>query len=67
MSVRKHAPAFERYFLRKLSDGKQKQLILNNIANKLLKIVCAVARTSTPYIPGYRSINPQLLTLKQQP
>jgi transposase len=65
MSVRQHAPAFERYFLRKLYDGKQKQLILNNIANKLLKIVCAVARTRTPYIPGYRSINPQLLTLKQ--
>lgn len=65
MSVRQHSPVFERYFLRKLAEGKPKQLIINNIANKLLKIVCAVARTRTPYIPGYRSINPQLLSVKQ--
>ncbi len=65
MSVRQHCPVFKRYFLRKLAEGKQKQLILNNIANKLLKIVCAIARTRTPYIPGYRSIHPQLLTIKQ--
>jgi transposase len=67
MSVRQHAPAFKRYFLRKLAEGKPKQLILNNIANKLLKIVCAVARTRTPYIPGYRSVHPQLLTTIKQP
>lgn len=65
MSVRQHSPVFERYFLRKLAEGKQKQLIINNIANKLLKIVCAIARTRTPYIPGYRSINPMLLTMKK--
>ena len=65
MSVRQHSPVFKRYFLRKLAEGKHKQLILNNIANKLLKIVCAIARTRTPYIPGYRSIHPELLTLKQ--
>jgi transposase len=65
MSVRQHSPVFERYFLRKLAEGKPKQLIINNIANKLLKIICAVARTRTPYIPGYRSINPQLLSVKQ--
>lgn len=65
MSVRQHSPEFERYFLRKLREGKNKKLILNNIANKLLKIVCAIARTRTPYIPGYRSINPQILSIKQ--
>lgn len=65
MSVRQHSPTFNRYFLRKLAEGKQKQLIVNNIANKLLKIVCAIARTRTPYILGYRSIHPQLLTIKQ--
>lgn len=65
MSVRQHSPVFERYFLRKLAEGKPKQLIINNIANKLLKIVCAIARTRTPYIPGYRSIHPQLLSVKQ--
>ena len=65
MSVRQHSQTFEHYFLRKLAEGKQKQLVLNNIANKLLKIVCAIARTRTPYIPGYRSINPQMLKIKQ--
>ena len=65
MSVRQHSPKFKHYFLRKLAEGKEKQLILNNISNKLLKIVCAIARTRTPYIPGYRSINPQLLKIKQ--
>lgn len=65
MSVRQHSPVFERYFLRKLAEGKPKQLIINNIANKLLKIVCAIVRTRTPYIPGYRSIHPQLLSLEQ--
>jgi len=64
MSVRQHSPVFERYFLRKLAEGKQKQLIINNIANKLLKIVCAIARTRTPYISGYRSIHPELLRAK---
>jgi transposase len=62
MSVRQHCPQFERYFLRKLAEGKSKQLILNNIANKLLKIICAVARTRTPYIPDFRSVHPQLLS-----
>lgn len=65
MSVRQHSPVFEQYFLRKLAEGKPKQLIINNIANKLVKIVCAIARTRTPYIPGFRSVNPQLLKVKQ--
>lgn len=65
MSVRQHSPIFEQYFLRKLAEGKPKQLIINNIANKLVKIVCAIARTRTPYIPGFRSVNPQLLRVKQ--
>jgi transposase len=61
MSVRQHCPKFERYFLRKIAEGKSKKLVLNNIANKLLKIICAIARTRTPYIPGFRSVHPQLL------
>jgi transposase len=62
MSVRQHRPKFERYFLRKIAEGKPKKLVLNNIANKLLKIICAIARTRTPYIPGFRSVHPQLLS-----
>lgn len=58
MSVRTHRPTFRHYFERKVAQGKPKQLVLNNIANKLLKIMCAVLRNQTPYIPGYRSIHP---------
>jgi transposase len=64
MSARTHCPKFQKYFLRKLAEGKPKQLILNNIKNKLVKIVCAIARTKTPYIAGHRSIHPQLLKAK---
>jgi transposase len=58
MSLRTHQPNFRHYFERKLAQGKPKKLVLNNIANKLLKIMCAVLRNQTPFIPHYRSINP---------
>jgi transposase len=61
MSVRMHNPQFRRYFLRKVAEGKAKRLVLNNIGNKLLKIICAIVRTDTPYIPNYRSVHPRLL------
>ena len=61
MSVRTHHAQFREYFFRKVAEGKSKRLVLNNIANKLIKIMCAVLRTQTPYIPNYRSVNPMLL------
>jgi len=61
MSVRQHCPLYQHYFIRKVAQGKEKKLVINNIANKLLKMACAIARTKTPYIPGYRSIHPQRL------
>lgn len=65
LSVRTHQPQFRLYFMRKVIEGKPKQLVINNIANKLVKIICAVIRTGTPYIQGYRSVHPQLLMLKK--
>lgn len=65
MSVRMHHPFFRQYFVRKVQQGKPKKVVINNIANKLLKIICAVVRTQTAFIPGYRSVHPQLLDLKQ--
>jgi transposase len=61
MSVSTHNPEFRRYYLRKVAEGKSKKLILNNISNKLLKVVCALVRTETEYIPNYKSVNPMLL------
>ena len=61
MSVATHHEEFRKYYLRKVAEGKPKRLVLNNIANKLLKIVCALVKTETEYIPNFRSVNPMLL------
>jgi transposase len=61
-SVRTHRQEFTNYFLRKTAEGKSARLVLNNIANKLIKIACAVLISNTPYIPTYRPVQP--LSLK---
>jgi transposase len=62
-SIRTHEASFERYFLEKTAIGKPKMLVLNNIANKLLRQLCAMLKTQRPYIRTHRSVNPCLLTL----
>lgn len=62
-SLRTHHPGFRRYFMEKTAAGKPKPLVLNNIANKLLKQLCAMMRSGTPYNPAHRSINPRHLAL----
>jgi transposase len=61
MSNSTHQRQFQLYFLRKVQQGKPKQLVMNNIANKLLKIMVAVVRSKTKFIPNYCSIYPGLL------
>ena len=61
VDVATHNPAIPTYFLRKSQEGKPKQLVINNIANKLLKVMVAVVRSKTAFIPNYRSVNPGLL------
>lgn len=61
MSLRTHNDNFKRYFLRKVQEGKSKLLVLNNIANRLLKIITAVLQSRTPFIKGFKSLNPTLL------
>jgi transposase len=41
------------YYERKVREGKPKRLVLNNVANKLLKVMCAVMESQTPYDPNY--------------
>lgn len=62
-SLRTHDEATRHYFLRKTAEGKPTALVLNNIANQLLKRLCAILRDRTPYVPGHRSVNPRLLAL----
>ena len=60
-SVATHNELFKKYYLRMQAEGKAKQLVLNNIANKILKIACAMIKNDKPYIQNYRSINPLCL------
>lgn len=60
-SLRTHQQQFKTYFLRKTAQGKSPRLVLNNIANKLIKIICAVLRSQKPFISDYRSVNPAIL------
>ena len=63
LSLRTHNPQFRTYFFRKIQEGKPKKVVINNIANRLLKIIVAVVRSQTEFIPNYRSINPGLLKM----
>jgi len=60
-SVATHEASFKKYYLRKQAEGKAKQLALNNIANKILKIACAMIRDNKSYIKEHHSINPLCL------
>ncbi len=62
-SIATHNELFKKYYLRKQAEGKAKQLVLNNIANKILKIACAMIKNDKPYIQNYRSVNPMCLKL----
>jgi len=64
LSLRTHEDYYKEYFFRKVKQGKPKQLVINNIANKLLRIICAVMRSRRPYIPGYMSLLPGAIKVK---
>ena len=51
----------KKYFFRKVAEGKSKRLVLNNIANKLIKLLIALIISKKPYIKNYFSINPMIL------
>ncbi len=61
----RHASMFKEYYLRKTKEGKAKRLVINNIQNKLLRIICAVLRTNRPYIRGYTSLHPESFKIKK--
>lgn len=57
-----HNDYYRSYYSRKLMEGKAKSLVINNVGNKLLSVMVAVFKSGIPYIPGYRSFHPKLLT-----
>jgi len=62
-SIATHNIPFRKYYARKLAEGKARQLVLNNIANKIIKISCALIKSNTEYIESYRSVNPLCFNL----
>lgn len=52
-SVAHHHPHFRGYYQRKLTEGKDEKLIINNIINKIIRTVCAMWNTKTDYDPNY--------------
>ncbi|MEZ4969140.1 MAG: IS110 family transposase, partial [Flavobacteriaceae bacterium] len=45
-----HDPDIKAYFDRKVEEGKNKMLIVNNVRNKLVDRVCAVIKRQQPYV-----------------
>ena len=62
-SIATHNDVFKKYYARKLAEGKAKQLVLNNISNKLIKLACALIKNNSRYTVTYRSINPMFLNI----
>ena len=58
-SVVTHKVEFQRYYEFKQIEGKEKSLIINNVSNKILKIMCAIVRTQRPYVDNYVSVHPK--------
>lgn len=58
-SVVAHNEKFAFYYNQKIEHGKEKKLILNNVSNKLLKIMCALIRTQKPFVDNYVPSHPQ--------
>lgn len=56
-----HDPVYKKYYLRKIDEGKPKMLVLNNVGNKLIKLMCALIKDQKPYIENYHSVHPELL------
>ena len=61
LSVSTHRDQFRAYFLRKTQAGKPARVVLNNIENKLVKIICAVLRSNSPYNSSYSPVQPLFL------
>jgi len=52
-SLSTHNKRFRTYYQRKVAEGKAKKLAINNVANKLVRIICAVMESQTAYQANY--------------
>lgn len=52
--------ATQAYYRRKVAEGKQGRLVLNNVGNKVLRVVAAVLRDGVPYQADHVSARPMI-------
>ncbi len=52
-SVATHNAHYKAYYQRKLAEGKDEKLIMNNIINKIIRTVCSMWNHNVDYDPGY--------------
>jgi transposase len=57
-SICTHRPQFGKYLARKTKEGKPPRLVLNNVENKLVRIMCAVLKSKTAFVENYHSVQP---------
>ena len=50
LNAKKYDYQIKEYYERKVADGKNKMLVLNNVRNKLLSRVLAVVKRQQPYV-----------------
>jgi len=60
-SVCTHKAKYRRYYERKREAGKAPVLVYNNVANKLLRVLCSMLVNERAYVADYKSIQPRLL------
>ena len=65
MSVLRLDGKLKKQFLETIARGKPRRLAQNNIANKMLKIACAIVREGRSYEPTHKSLNPLLIGGKE--
>lgn len=56
----KHNKEFKLYKERKMNEGKHYFLVMNNVANKILRTVYAVLKSGNPYDPFHITHDPRL-------
>jgi transposase len=52
-SVVQHKAHFKEYYNRKMLEGKPHRVILNNVINKLIRMVCSIWNHQSSYDPNY--------------
>lgn len=58
----KHDVGLNRYYHRKIDEGKDERLVINNVRNKLVHRVFAVVKNKTPYQVDYQNMFHNIIT-----